>query len=165
MRSVPVYFRGAMPAALIAAGLLGGCVVNTQNQQSVAQAAAVQGAARPAAPGQPGVPQIQTRGAPSGAKQKVDAYFAVNPDCTSNGIATAELLTAPVHGTVTFETVQDYSNFPAGNQRYECNKQKTPALVVFYTSTAAYKGRDEYAVKVLFPDGMPVVRHFVMTVE
>jgi len=157
----------AAPVAVALSLLIGGCVVNTQTAATQAVAAqTAPGTARPAGAPAPGAPQgPQVRGARAGIEQKVDSYSSVNPDCSSAGVATAELLTAPVHGSVTFEALPEYTNFPQTNQRFECNKQKSPALVTFYKSAPDYKGRDEFAVKILFPDGMTGVRRYVMTVD
>ena len=158
-----------VPAFAVLSIALGGCVVSTQSKTTVTQAATVQSvAARPAqsgAPAQAAAQRVVFRGAHTGIAQKVASYSSVNPDCSSNGVATGELLTAPVHGTVTFEQIEAYSTFPAGNQRYECNKKKTPALGVIYKSAADYKGRDEFEVKTLFPDGLVDVHRFVINVE
>lgn len=143
--------------------LLGGCIVNVQPPQTtIAQAAAVDGSIDHSQPRPPG-PVL--RGAPSGKQQRVEFFLGLHPDCTSTGIPTAHVVTPPAHGTVNFAEGQEYSGFPPGNQRHDCNKQKSPALDAFYTSAPDYKGGDEFGIEVLYPSGAIVTRRFIMTVE
>src|SRR6266436_6415240 len=79
-----------------------GCAVNTpssgqQGQSNVARA----------------------RAALSGTEQRLDFFYAVHPDCTSEGYPTIRTVTPPVHGKLRVEQATDYSNFPKDNQRYE----------------------------------------------
>lgn len=136
--------------------LLASCVINTTPQPAGDQAAL--NGDRPA-------PDPAIRGALTGVQQRVEYAYALHPDCTLAGMPIAHVVTAPAHGAVTFAETQEYSNFPRGNQRYDCNKQKTPALDIYYTSATDYKGHDAFAVEILYPSGVISTRHFEMTVE
>jgi len=44
-----------------------------------------------------------------------------------------------------------YSAFPNDNQRYECNKKKSPLVNILYQSNSGYVGPDTAKIKVIFP--------------
>ena len=101
----------------------------------------------------------------SGTVQTVYYFYAVNPDCTSGGLPTLEVVRAASHGSISFQNVEHYTEFPSTNQRYECNKQKSPSVAVVYTSEETYVGTDRFAVKSVFPSGSSQTKEFVVTVE
>ena len=93
-------------------------------------------------------------------------YYQVNPDCTSGGMPVVTITQAASHGSVVIQNdVEHYSDFPSTNQRYECNKRKSPSVGLVYTSEKAFVGADRFSVKVVFPMGNASAEQFEVTVE
>ncbi len=105
------------------------------------------------------------RGAISGTIQRTDFFYSVNPDCTLEGLPIVKLKQAPDHGTVAIEQGTDYPQFSPGNQRYECNKSKSPGIIVSYTSKPGFKGQDAFVLEALYPHGRLRFVSVQMTVE
>jgi hypothetical protein len=94
------------------------------------------------------------RAALSGSVQNLGGYYEVHPDCSPGGIPTLRVVTPPNHGTITFEKQLGYTNYPKDNQRYECNKLKSPEMQVLYHSEPGYLGPDNVVIEVIFTDGV-----------
>jgi hypothetical protein len=108
---------------------------------------------------------VYARAALSGTEQRLDFFYAVHPDCTSEGYPTIRTVTQPVHGKLRVEQATDYTNFPKDNQRYECNKQRSPVVVVYYQSDLGYAGPDTAIIEVIFPSGVLRTYTFNVTVK
>ena len=107
-----------------------------------------------------------SKSAVSGTLQQLDYFVSVNPDCTSAGYPTVRVVTAPGHGTLTFEQGTVYPNFAKDNQRYECNKQRLPAMLVSYQSSPGYAGPDTATVEAIFPTtGFLRTTTYILTVK
>jgi len=109
-------------------------------------------------PPQASAQTIQTynvsRGALSGTFQQIGFYYSVNADCSPQPRATVRIATPPAHGWFYIEPVAGYPNFPANNQRYQCNTRQVPGTGVVYRSQDGYLGADTGTVEVLFASGL-----------
>ena len=110
-------------------------------------------------------PKTLQRTALSGSGQRLGFYYMVNPDCSPGGVPKILVEQQPAHGAVAISDAQDYTNFPASNQRYGCNKQKSPGAVLSYTSESGYKGSDQVSVKAIYSDGGVKTVNYAITVE
>ena len=68
----------------------------------------------------------------SGQKLRLEFLYAIQPDCSSTGQTIVRIVEEPQRGTLTVEYGQGFTNFPKGNQRYECNMRKSDGTLVFY---------------------------------
>jgi hypothetical protein len=93
------------------------------------------------------------KGVLSGTSQKIDFMYSVNPDCSSAGYPTVHVIKPPAHGTMAADQGDGYSSFGKDNQRYECNRAKSPGILVHYRSDAGFTGADSAAVETIFPSG------------
>ena len=113
------------------------------------------GAARPAiaatAGAQTAQAQIQKRAAPSGAKQRIDSFAALNADCSSMGQPIVQIKAPPSHGTLIPEQGEYFTNFPKENQRYDCNMKKSAGILLYDTSAPGFSGPDSAVVDIVFP--------------
>lgn len=101
----------------------------------------------------------------SGTALSVYYFYAVQMDCTSAGLPTVWGTSAASHGSVELQNVDHFSEFPATNQRFECNKKKNPSIAVVYTSDKTFVGVDRFTVKCVFPAGNVTTEEFLITVE
>jgi hypothetical protein len=124
--------------------LIGGCV-----------------ATPPAVPGSKAVQKTTF----SGTALSVYYFYAVGTDCTSAGLPTVWVTSAASHGSVELQNVDHFTEFPATNQRFECNKKKSPSVAVVYTSNKTFVGVDRFTVKCVFPTGNVPTEEFLITVE
>ena len=114
--------------SLAAAILLGGCVVHLDlNEDKPAQ-----------------------RSVHSGEKDKVGYFYSLKPTCEVDVLPEISIVKAPAHGSVNFESGQDYPTYSQRNIRYECNEQLAPSTELFYQSRADYHGNDSFVVSVRF---------------
>ena len=102
----------------------------------------------------------------SGIPEPVYDYLSVWPDCTSAGMPVVTITHPASHGSLLIQhDVESYPNFPSTNQRYECNKRKSPSAVILYTPDKTYVGTDSFSVKVVYSSGGTRKDHLVVTVE
>jgi hypothetical protein len=95
-------------------------------------------------------PNMIVRGVDSGARQVVDDYYSVQPDCGNFGYPEIKILRMPGHGTVAVENGETYPNFGKDNVRYECNKRKVASSRVLYESNSGFHGKDSFTIQVRF---------------
>ena len=98
-------------------------------------------------------PRVINRAALSGTVQKIDYYYNLNPDCSPEAVPVVRVVEAPAHGTITLQESIGYSAFSKDNQRYDCNKLKSPLVNVLYQSSAGYVGTDTAKIEVIFVSG------------
>jgi hypothetical protein len=152
-------------AVIFACGILGSCAPETRVTQQVVTIPAPAAAAVQPPPGAIPADGVVRRVAVAGVPLRISFFADVNADCTSAGIAKVSLATNPSHGSVSIAPADGYTNYPANNQRYSCNKQKTPGIVADYTAAKTYSGVDTFTLTVLWPLGVPVQRTFLVTVQ
>ena len=107
--------------------------------------------------------QTFTRVIASGAKQRLDFYAAVNPDCTATGDVNVRI--TKQHGTVETTTSTDYTHFPKENIRFKCNEHKVKGMLVNYKSAEKYTGNDEFDLLILYPGGVAREVHYDISVR
>ena len=94
-----------------------------------------------------------TRVVPSGSNQRIGFYYALNPDCTSQGTTNVRITKQPEHGALDITPGTGFPAFPKENLRYKCNQDKVEGMQINYKSTGKYTGNDAFELLVLFPDG------------
>jgi hypothetical protein len=147
------YIAGATLCALSV--ILIGCVSAPRTVSNIPTTAAPTGA-----------PKLLQKTAFSGIPQILDHYAELNPDCTSVGMETVNITRAPSHGTVVIQNnIESYPSFPPTNQRYECNKTKTPSVGIAYTSDRTFVGTDRFTVHRVGHSGNLLIYEYVVTVE
>jgi hypothetical protein len=151
-----IHFSYMAGATLCGLGvILVGCVSAPQTVGNIPTAAAPTG-----------TPKVVQKTAFSGIPQILDHYAELNADCTSVGIETVNITRTPSHGTVVMQNnVESYPSFPPTNQRYECNKTKTPSIRITYTSDRTFVGNDRFTVHRVSHTGNLLIYEYVVTVE
>lgn len=114
-------------------------------------------------PGAVALPTVKA--AISGKPQHVAAYYYLNPDCTSVDLPVVRILAQPAHGSVSIEDASGYTWYGKDNQRFECNKQKSPMRQIVYTSAPDFVGPDTFKISVLYADGNLREETFNVTVN
>jgi len=109
--------------------------------------------------------QTFTRVVASGAKQRIDVYVSLNPDCSATGDINVRVTKQPEHGTVETVATTDYAHFPKENIRSKCNQHKVKGTLVNYKPAEKYTGKDEFDLLVLYPAGLAREFHFDITVR
>ena len=98
----------------------------------------------------------------AGRTLRVDAFTAMNPDCSSQGPTTVNLVSAPRGGQVTVGRDVDYPNYAALNVRAACDRRRVPQTTIEYRASPGFVGRDQFTVELQFPGGLArTVRYFV----
>jgi hypothetical protein len=100
-----------------------------------------------------------------GTQQQVGYYAVLNPDCSFAGYATVRTQTQPAHGTIVVQEGQGYTSYTSDNQRYECNRQKSRMMLVYYTAVPGYTGTDSFVLHAIYPNGTPRTNRYNITVE
>jgi hypothetical protein len=147
------YIRRATVCTLSA--MLVGCVIAPQNGRNTPTVGAPSAEIKPI-----------DKTAFSGVPEKLGDFSELNADCTSAGRPTIVITQAASHGSVAIQNdAESYSNFPSTNQRYECNKKKSPSVGVVYTSEKSFVGTDRFKVKRVSHWGDVLTQEYVVTVE
>ena len=96
----------------------------------------------------------------------LDNYLQLNPDCTSQGMPTVFVTSAPSHGSVAIQkNVESYPNFEPTNQRSDCNDKETASVGILYTSEKTFIDVDRFTVHSVSKFGQLLIRDYVVTVE
>jgi len=106
-----------------------------------------------------------TRAVPIDHKLRIDFIYAINPDCSSIGLASVRVIGQPDHGNIAVENGTGYSNFPPENQRYECNKRKSEGISIVYEPHPGFTGADSITLDIIFPHGLETKRHYSIEVK
>ena len=113
-----------------------------------------------------GIQQEQyTRVVPSGTKQRIQYYYASNPDCTASGDVIVRITKEPEHGKIEVIPETKFANFKKDNVRAKCNEQKVRTQVIYYKSADKYVGDDELELLILFPGGFAWEHHYKLSVR
>jgi TonB family protein len=100
----------------------------------------------------------------AGTSQPVWYLYALHPDCTTAGSPIVQIVRAASHGSVAIKNVDHFTEYPSTNERYECNKTKSPSLAVIYSPEPSFVGIDTFMVQSVFPSGDMRIKYFKMTV-
>jgi hypothetical protein len=106
-----------------------------------------------------------TRVVPSGAKQHIGFFNALNPDCTASGDVSIRILKGPEHGAVDMTTTTDFPHYAKEHLRYKCNQHKVKGIRVNYKSAEKYVGDDAFDLLVLYPGGFAREVHYDISVR
>ena len=109
--------------------------------------------------------QRLTRVVASGAKQRMNFYASLNPDCSATGDVNVRVTKQPEHGTVETVATTGYPHFPKENIRSKCNQYKVKGTLINYKAAEKYTGNDEFDLLVLFPGGYAWEHHFDISVR
>src|SRR5262249_21432175 len=104
--------------------------------------------------------QTFTRVVASGAKQRIDVYDSLNPDCSATGDINVRVTKQTEHGTEETVAPTGYPHFPKENIRSKCSQYKDNGMMVNYKAAEKYTGNDEFDLLVLYPGGFARELHF-----
>lgn len=100
-----------------------------------------------------------------GASLMVYKIASINPDCSSRGHATINLIEGPQGGQASVGEVRDYVAFAPGNPRAACNHRKLAATEMFYRASPNFIGFDNFSAEVIDSEGVARTRHFTVEVR
>ena len=109
--------------------------------------------------------QTLTRVIASGAKQRLDFYAAINPDCTATGDLNVRVTKQPKHGTVETVARTEYAHYSKENIRSQCNQHKVKGMLINYKAAEKYTGNDEFDLLILYPGGLAREIHYDISVR
>ena len=101
----------------------------------------------------------------SGALINMYKVSAINPDCSSLGPATINLVEAPQGGQAMVREMPDYLAFPPNNPRSACNHRRVMATELFYRSAPGFVGQDRFSAEIIDGVGVARIRHFSVEVR
>jgi hypothetical protein len=106
-----------------------------------------------------------TRVAAAEQKFRLDFLYKILPGCSSAGPLTVRVLEQPQHGAVSIEKGKASTDFPKDDGRAACNTRQSDGTLVFYQSSADYRGADSLTLYVVSPLGDAVTRHYAIDVK
>ena len=106
-----------------------------------------------------------TRVAAAEQKSQLDFLYKILLGCSSAGQLTVRVVEQPQHGTLSIEKGQASTDFPKDDERAACNARKSDGTLVFYQSSADYRGADSITLYVVSPLGDGVTRHYAIDVK
>ena len=106
-----------------------------------------------------------TRVAAAEQKFRLDFLYKILPGCSSAGALTVRVIEQPRHGTLAIEKGQASTDFPKDDERAACNTRESSGTLVFYQSSADYRGVDSITLYVVSPLGDAVTRHYTIDVK
>lgn len=101
----------------------------------------------------------------SGAPIVVYKITALNPDCSTLGPSTVNLLRAPEGGQASVAERRDYVAFIPANPRSACNRRKVPTTEILYQSAPGFSGYDNFSAEIIAPNGVAMKRNFMVEVR
>lgn len=100
------------------------------------------------------VPERELKTAP-GRDLRVGIYTDIRQDCTSGPLPVIRLATPPAHGAVSVKR----GTLKATNIK-QCLATEAPAFVAFYRAAANFRGSDQFALEISWPDGRKQLQRF-----
>ena len=98
-------------------------------------------------------PAEVARAAAAGQPVRIGFLTNIDPDCSSTPFANVRIIEEPKHGQTTLKQDTGFTNYPKGNPRFECNKERSEGTAVFYEGGAGYTGKDSVVVEWRYADG------------
>lgn len=86
---------------------------------------------------------------------RVGIYTDIRQDCTSGPLPAIRLAMPPAHGAVSVKR----GTLKATNIK-QCLATEVPAFVAFYRATPDYRGSDQFALEISWPDGRKQLQRF-----
>jgi hypothetical protein len=96
---------------------------------------------------------------------RLDFLYAINPDCSSVGVASVRTIEEPKHGKLTIGKGSGFSSFRQDNPRQACNRQRSEGMLMYYQPEPGYLGSDSLTVDVIYGDGNSRKRHYAIAVN
>jgi hypothetical protein len=93
--------------------------------------------------------------AAAGRDLRVGVYTDIRQDCTSGPLPAIKLAMPPAHGAVTVKR----GTLKATNIK-QCLATEAPAFVAFYRAIPDFRGSDQFALEITWPDGRKQVQRF-----
>ena len=90
-----------------------------------------------------------------GRDVRVGIYTDIRQDCTSGPLPAIRLAKPPAHGAVSVKR----GTLKATNIK-QCLATEVPAFVAFYRAAANYRGSDQFALEISWPDGRKQLQRF-----
>jgi hypothetical protein len=109
-------------------------------------------------------PGMAVRSVHAGVQSQIGSYTYLNADCSFGGYADVKVQLPPHHGALAIGPDEGYSNYPASNQRYDCNKRKSQRIAIKYTPAPGFTGTDEFVLFSLWPNSTSVTDRYDVTV-
>jgi len=100
------------------------------------------------------LPERELKAAP-GRDLRVGIYTNVRQDCTSGPLPAIRLAAPPAHGAVTVKR----GTLKATNFK-QCLATEAPAFIAFYRAVPDFRGSDEFALEISWPDGRKQIQRF-----
>jgi hypothetical protein len=88
----------------------------------------------------------------SGQKERIAYFYALRADCMSEGYPEIVVVRPPDKGRVSTEEGKAYPQYTRDNTRFDCDKNLTEAILVYYQSEPSFHGRDSVTIMIRFPD-------------
>lgn len=100
------------------------------------------------------IPERELKAA-AGRDLRVGVYTDIRADCTSGPLPAIKLAVPPAHGAVTVKR----GTLKATNIK-QCLATEVPAFVAFYRAAPDFRGSDQFALEITWPDGRKQVQRF-----
>ena len=109
-----------------------------------------------AAQAQGNIAEREFKAAP-GKDLRVGVYTEIRPDCTSGPLPAIRLAASPAHGAVAVAVKRGM--LKATNLK-QCLATEAPAFVAFYRAALDFRGSDQFALEITWPDGRKQIQRF-----
>ena len=106
------------------------------------------------------IPERELKAAAGGRDLRVGVYTDIRADCTSGPLPAIKLAVPPAHGTVTVKR----GTLKATNIK-QCLATEAPAFVAFYRARPDFRGSDQFALEITWPDGRKQLQRFRIDVS
>ncbi|HUI97480.1 MAG TPA: hypothetical protein VLX44_17125 [Xanthobacteraceae bacterium] len=93
------------------------------------------------------------RAAASGVPLKLLFIASTNPDCSSYGRTTIQVVVPPQHGHVRITQGREFPTFTPSNPRSACNTRRVAGSVAYYVSQRGYRGPDAVILDGIYATG------------
>ena len=111
------------------------------------------------------VPRDFARTVPAGQTSTLNFAYAVNPDCTSRGLAKIRVGEAPLHGTAAVLVQDGHPRFPPAHPLAKCNVALVSGIAVTYTPATGFTGSDTLTFEETPVDGGRRLLRIALTVQ
>jgi hypothetical protein len=89
----------------------------------------------------------------------------LDPNCSPTGTVTVRILKEPTNGKLETDVGPDFTNYPKDNVRSKCNDKESQVARIWYQSNPNFKGNDEAAFEVIYPDGKARQERVIIAVK
>jgi len=89
----------------------------------------------------------------SGKTMQIFYASEVKPNCSFLVYPSAQILSAPAHGSTSLKKQKVFPNYDRGNSLSKCNSTSTKGIAIYYTPANKFVGSDRVKLRVKFSDG------------